>query len=161
LQNSMLRILLLFRLNPFAISADVSKMFLSVGMAEQDQKWYKIHIDGNDYQFNNWQFESAAGSFAALVTIWSNGWTILTVWRLVVELPPTLETFKTTTTASVDQDIVKIGQLIADEIGPTTQGRKLLEAYEADEIERQVQREAIQSSALAQFREEEKLSDSD
>jgi hypothetical protein len=86
----------------------------------------------------------------------------LTVWRLVVDLPPTLETFKTTTTARVDQDIVKIGQLIADEIGPTTRGHgKLLEAYEADEIERQGQQEAIQSADLAQFREEEKYSDSD
>jgi hypothetical protein len=120
LKNSILRMLLLFRLNPFAISADVSKMFLSVGMVEQDRKWYKIHIDGNDYQFNNWPFENAAGPFAA-----------------------------------------KFGQLNADEIGPNTRGRKLLEAYEADEIERQVQQEAIQSAALAQFREEEKLSDSD
>jgi hypothetical protein len=69
LQNSMLRILLLFRLNPFAISADVSKMFLSVGIAEQDQKWHRIHIDGNDYQFNNWPFGNAAGPFAALFTM--------------------------------------------------------------------------------------------
>jgi hypothetical protein len=69
LQNSILRILLLFRLNPFAISADVSKMFLSVGMAEQDQKWHRIHIDGKDYQFNNWPFGNAAGPFAALFTM--------------------------------------------------------------------------------------------
>jgi hypothetical protein len=69
LQNSILRILLLFRLNPFAISADVSKMFLSVGMAEQDQKWHRIQIDGNDYQFNNWPFGNAACPFAALFTM--------------------------------------------------------------------------------------------
>jgi hypothetical protein len=69
LQNSILRILLLFRLNPLAISADVSKMFLSGGMAEQDQKWHRIHIDGNDYQFNNWPFGNAAGPFAALFTM--------------------------------------------------------------------------------------------
>jgi hypothetical protein len=59
----------MMRLNPLAISADVSKMFLSVGMAEQDQKWHRIHIEGNDYQFNNWPFGNAAGPFAALFTM--------------------------------------------------------------------------------------------
>jgi hypothetical protein len=120
LKSSMLRMILLFRLNPFAISDDVSKMFLGVGMVEQARKWHKIHIDGNNYQFNNWPLGNAAEPFAA-----------------------------------------EFGQLKADEIGQNTRGRKFLEAYEADEIERQVQREAVQSAALGQFREEEKLSDSD
>jgi hypothetical protein len=41
----------------------------NIGMAEQDQKWHRIHIDGNDYQFNNWPFGNAAGPFAALFTM--------------------------------------------------------------------------------------------
>jgi hypothetical protein len=45
---------LLFRFIPFAIFA---------------QKWYRIHIVGNDYQFNHWKFEGAAGFFAVLVTV--------------------------------------------------------------------------------------------
>jgi hypothetical protein len=55
------------------------------------------------------------------------------------DLRPTLESVKTTTTARVDQDVAKLGKLIADEIGPTTRGRrKVLELYEADEVERQI-----------------------
>jgi hypothetical protein len=77
-------------------------------------------------------------------------------------LPPTLESFKTTTTARVDQEVAKIGKLIADEMGPTTRSRrKLLEAYEADEVERQIQQEADQSAALAQIIEEGKCPYSD
>jgi hypothetical protein len=82
--------------------------------------------------------------------------------RSSTSLQPTLESFKTTTTARVDQDVEKIGKFIADEMGPTTRGRrKLLENYEADEVERQIQQEAVQSAALAQIIEEGKCPDSD
>jgi hypothetical protein len=47
---------------------------------------------------------------------------------LIKDLQPTFESVKTTTTARVDQDVAKLGRLIAEEIGPTTRGRrKLLE----------------------------------
>jgi hypothetical protein len=78
------------------------------------------------------------------------------------DLPPTFESVKTTTTARVDQDVAKLGKLIAEEIGPTTRGRrKLLELYEADEVERQIQQEAVHSAKLSQIIEEEKISDSE
>jgi hypothetical protein len=80
----------------------------------------------------------------------------------IKDLPPTFESVKTTTTARVDQEVAKLGKLIAEEIGPTTQGRrKLLELYEADEVEKQIQQEAVQSAALAQSIEEGKCPDSD
>jgi hypothetical protein len=53
LQNTILKILLLFRLNPFAITDDV---------------WHRIHIGEENYQFNDWPFGSVAGPFAALFT---------------------------------------------------------------------------------------------
>jgi hypothetical protein len=57
-----------------------------------------------------------------------------------ISLQPTLESFKTTTTARVDQNVETIGRFITDEMGPTTRvRRKLLEDCEADEVERQLQ----------------------
>jgi hypothetical protein len=59
--------------------------------------------------------------------------------RSIISLQPTLESFKTTTTARVDQDVEPIGKFLTNEMGPTTRGRrKLLTDYEADEVERQL-----------------------
>jgi hypothetical protein len=76
-------------------------------------------------------------------------------------LPPKSESVPTTT-ARVDQDVATIGNLIADEIGPTTRSRrKILEDYAEAEVDRQIQQEAVHSAALAQIQEEEAFSNSD
>jgi hypothetical protein len=68
-QKTILKILLLFRLNPFAITDDV---------------WHRIHIGEENYQFNDWPFGSVAGPFAALFTeakLAKNlGKAVLTTW---------------------------------------------------------------------------------
>jgi hypothetical protein len=45
------------------------KMFRLIPFAILAQKWYRIHIVGNDYQFNHRKFKGAAGLFAVLVTV--------------------------------------------------------------------------------------------
>jgi hypothetical protein len=74
------------------------------------------------------------------------------------KLPPKFESFKRITTKSrVDEDIAVIGQLIGDEVGPTTRGRvQLLKEYEKDEVNRLVHQEALYSDAQDHIVEEEK-----
>jgi hypothetical protein len=69
LHNELFDIILRMRQKQVFIGADISKFYMRIRMAEQDQEFHRFYWRGTPYQFTRWPFGNKAAPFAALYVV--------------------------------------------------------------------------------------------
>jgi hypothetical protein len=69
LHNELFDIILRMRQRRIFVGADISKFYMRIRMAEEDQKFHRFYWRGKAYQFTRWRFGNKAAPFAALYVV--------------------------------------------------------------------------------------------
>jgi hypothetical protein len=69
LHNELFDIILRMRQRRIFVGADISKFYMRIRMAEEDQKFHRFYWRGKAYQFTRWPFGNKAAPFAALYVV--------------------------------------------------------------------------------------------
>jgi hypothetical protein len=69
LHNELFNIIMRMRQRQVFIGADISKFYMRIRMAEEDQRYHRFYWRGKAYQFTRWPFGNKAAPIAALYVV--------------------------------------------------------------------------------------------